>query len=300
MRTRYRFRDVAILYVATVAALALIGVALDVDGVRQLAVVLTYPTGVVLSLAPLLILLGPSAPAWLETAAVVLLSGLALANAFVVRALLRRWAAGGRVGAGVERRLTEALLAGRIPVTPMAGPSGMVRSDAGESRWRQSLLLRDLPVPVEVLFDTYRDLWVRAGHRVAEQNVGRRALRAYDDEGHEFALTIEPLDVVLQVTSPPVRDRGFVPGLLTGVVPQALLLVCAVGLMVAASAGADPELAYLVFPILSALLGLAGVSVLAGLACTLGHLTRQFGKGLLLGAGTPAGIVAGYLAVVLH
>ncbi|MET0495797.1 MAG: hypothetical protein ABW000_21940 [Actinoplanes sp.] len=111
--------------------------------------------------------------------------------------------------AEVDDRLTRALLETGLTVTPMARGRGTVSHESGGRCRRQSLLLRDVPIPFRQLVVLYRDLWQQTGLRVQERTEPL-GLRAYDAEGYEFLLEEGPGyfgDAVLQVSSPPCGSR---------------------------------------------------------------------------------------------
>jgi hypothetical protein len=131
--------------------------------------------------------------------------------------------------AQVDDRLIRALLETGLAVTPMARGRGTVRHEDGGRCRRQSLLLRDVPIPFRQLVALYRDLWQQSGLRVQER-AEPLGLRAYDAEGYEYLLEEGPGyfgDAVLQVSSPPAGSRARV-GLL---VAAGVLLAVAVTLL---------------------------------------------------------------------
>jgi hypothetical protein len=253
---RLRFAPVATVYVAVVALLTVAGRLPSYPGdlAAFVALALTLPAGL---LHPLLALV-PERVGWPEHLGWYALPLLALLNAFLLR-LLRRIAPRDPVARAVENRLHSALVATRLPVTPMARP--------GHGRER-SLLLRDVPIEFPKLVGVYRELWRDSGLRVQERPEPL-ALQAYDAEGYEFSLEAGPGvfgDAVLRVAAPPPGRRVFAAGLATGGVP------CAVAAVVAA------------YPMLL----LTGcLALIGGLACLATPRTRAFGRGLLLG-GVPA------------
>jgi hypothetical protein len=146
-----------------------------------------------------------------------------LPPAAVVNALLLGWAARGRPPwdrDAVQRRLDQALLATAVVVTPMARPSRFLRQGRW-TRYARSLLLRDVPIAYRQFFEVNREAWTRAGMRVEEQ-AQPLVLTARDAEGYEYRLTEGPGvfgDAVLEVATPPGRDRGLVRGALVAGVP---------------------------------------------------------------------------------
>jgi hypothetical protein len=284
-----RFRAGAALYAGVVMLCAAAGSYGGPYELTTVALLLSLPAG--LAYGPLGLLLGfartvvAGAGVVLPVLSVLLVGALAVANAYVVRSL-RRALAVDPASAGVQDRLARTLVGSGVAVTPMARRSERVRTDAGEVRLERSLDLRDLPMPYRELLGLFRAMWQQAGLRVQDRP-DPPAVRAYDAQGYEFLVEPGPYgEAVLQVASPPARERGFVAGALSGGVPSAVLFVLGLaGLAGAGPDGHDP-LAYGTYPLLGACLiaGLAGL--VAGSMCLVAHRSRAFGKGLLLG-GSP-------------
>lgn len=289
-----RFRHVAVLYLVTVAALALLGT----TGMGRLfelaAVILTLPTGALYFLTPFVRFFVGSEPWWLGPGTLL---GFAVVNAFVLRFLLR-FTTADQPPREVDNRLVQELLAVGVAVTPVVQRGGRIHTDPYRPRERRSMLLRDLPVPAEELFDTYRGRWTQAGHQVSEGAEGARDLRADDGQGYTLQLQEASPDVILQVLSPAVRRRGLVPGVLTAVVPQGVLCLPAIGLLLAADNAGDPIL-YGLYPLFGGLLVVGPAGVVVGLVLLLSERGESFGKGLLIASVPGPALALAYLSTAL-
>lgn len=209
---RRRFLWAALLYVVLVSALGGAARAAPYPlnhTALAAARTLVVPAGVVAYLWPGL--LGPL-PVWAQV------MPLAVVNAGLVWAASRQGPWRRRRIRAAEERLTWALTATGLPVTPMAHACGTRRDAPGLRRYEHSLLLRDVPVPYRELVGVYRNLWGGAGLAVQEtaEPVG---LRARDEAGFELRLAEGPGvfgDAVLLVASPPWRTHRILAGVLTG------------------------------------------------------------------------------------
>jgi hypothetical protein len=280
-----RLRALAGLYVGFVVLCAAIGIVGELPGLSTLALVLTLPAG--FGYGPLGVLLRvlPVDPPVVRTVLnLVLIGALAVVNVSVLR-WARRVLPADPAAVGVADRLTRTLVGSGVSVTPMARRTERVRSDSGEVRLERSLDLRDLQMPYRELLGVFGSLWHRAGLRV-QQRPDPPALRAFDEQGYEFL--VEPGEfgeAVLQVASPPARERGFLLGALVSGVPTVLLF--AFGLVLFLATGGDSAL----FPLILGCLVTGPGSLAVGVLCLFRFRSRAFGRGLILG-GLPSLIVA--------
>jgi hypothetical protein len=285
-----RFRALAALYVGLVVLCAAVGIWASYPGLTTLALVLTLPTG--FAYGPLGFLPGLARvvlPAAGDLAPhvvnVMLIGGLAVANVFVLR-WLRRVLPADPAAAGVADRLDRTLVGSGVAVTPMARRTERVRTETGQVRLERSLDLRDLPMPYRDLLGMFRAMWQGAGLSVQERP-DPPAVRAYDEQGYEFLVEPGPFgEAVLQVASPPARERGFVTGALVGGLPTAVLFLLGVARYVGAGSGRHP-----MFPLLAGCLVVGPFTLVVGLLCQFRRRAQMFGRGLLLG-GLPSLAVA--------
>ncbi|BFU44201.1 hypothetical protein [Krasilnikovia sp. MM14-A1004] len=205
MRPGLAFRAATAAYVAAVAVLAAAGSAL--------AAPLVFPTGVLYVPAEPW-LAGPEAA--LSLARIAVLSVFAVANAHLLRVLLRLLPAD-PAERGVARRLARALVGSGVPVTAAAGGAARIRTAGGQVRRQRSLDLRELPVSYPELVAVYQGMWRRAGLRVRPDPP---RVRAYDPQGYEYV--VEPGRAgaaVLRVSGPVRRFRGLARAALAMSVP---------------------------------------------------------------------------------
>jgi hypothetical protein len=286
-----RFRALAALYVGLVVLCAVFGIWASYSSLTTLALVLTLPTG--FGYGPLGFLPGLARLALPDAGdlgphvvSVVLIGGLAVANVFVLR-WLRRVLPADPAAAGVADRLDRTLVGSGVAVTPMARKTERVRTETGQVRLERSLDLRDLPMPYRDLLGMFRAMWQGAGLSVQERP-DPPAVRAYDEQGYEFLVEPGPFgEAVLQVASPPARERGFVAGALVSGVPTAMLFL----LGVARYIGAGGDGRHPMFPLIAGCLVVGPGALVVGLLCQFRHRAQMFGRGLLLG-GLPSLAVA--------
>jgi hypothetical protein len=286
-------RALAALYVGLVVLCAAVGIWAPLPSLTTLALVLTLPAGFAygpLGFLPGLARLalpaaGDLAP---HVVNVVLIGALAVADVFVLRWLCRVLPAD-PAAAGVEDRLDRTLVGSGVAVTPMARKTERVRTETGQVRLERSLDLRDLPMPYRDLLGMFRAMWLAAGLRVHERP-DPPAVQAYDAQGYEFLVEPGPYgEAVLQVASPPARERGFVTGALVSGLPSVVLFL--LGLFLAA--GGDSRQ-----PLIAGCLVVGPGALILGLLCQFRHRAQMFGRGLLLG-GLPSLAVALLYAVPL-
>jgi hypothetical protein len=287
-----RFRALAALYVGLVVLCAAAGIWAPLPSLTTLALVLTLPTGFAygpLDFLPGLARLalpaaGDLAP---HVVNVVLIGGLAVANVFVLR-WARHMLPGDPAAAGVADRLDRTLVGSGVAVTPMARRTERVRTETGQVRLERSLDLRDLPMPYRDLLGMFRAMWQRAGLSVQERP-DPPAVRAYDGQGYEFLVEPGPYgEAVLQVASPPARERGFVTGALVSGLPTAVLFLLGLAGYL--------DSRHPIYPLILGSLVVGPGALVIGLLCQFRHRTRMFGRGLLLG-GLPSLAVALLVAV---
>jgi hypothetical protein len=289
-----RLRALAVLYITVVGLCAAAGIWGARPGLSTLALVLTLPAGFAYGPLSLVIDQVRFLPEVVNTVVIVTLA----AGNVVVLGWLRRALPADPAASGVQDRLARTLVGSGVTVTPMARKSQRVRTPTGEVRVERSLDLRDLPMPYRDLLGMFRVMWQHAGLAVQERP-DPPAVRAYDSQGYEFLVEPGPYgEAVLQVASPPARERGFVVGALVSGVPTAALFV--LGVIIYALAGGDRG-----DPVLSAMYPLIAGCVLVGPAALIGGVlllfrfpTRAFGRGMLLG-GLPSLAVALLYAVPL-
>lgn len=286
-----RFRALAALYVGLVVLCAGLGIWASYPSLTTLALVLTLPAG--FAYGPLGFLPG-LARAVLPAAGdlaphivnVVLIGALAIANVFVLR-WLRRVLPADPAAAGVADRLDRTLVGSGVAVTPMARRTERVRTETGQVRLERSLDLRDLPMPYRDLLGMFRAMWQGAGLNVQERP-DPPAVRAYDEQGYEFLVEPGPYgEAVLQVASPPARERGFVTGALVGGLPTVVLFL--LGVVRFLAAGGDSR--HPIYPLIVGCLVVGPAALVVGGLCQFRHRVRMFGRGLLLG-GLPSLAVA--------
>jgi hypothetical protein len=294
-----RFRALATAYVGLVLLCAGVGIFAARPGLTTLALVLTLPAG--FAYGPIGFVVGFArlgagdlVPHMVNLA---LIGALAVANVSVVR-WLRRILPADPAAAAVRDRLARTLVGSGVIVTPMARTSERVRTHAGEVRLEHSLDLRDLPMPYRDLLGMFRAMWQRAGLLVQERP-DPPAVRAVDAQGYEFLVEPGPYgEAVLQVASPPQRERGFVAGALLSGLPTGALFAFGVARYVAAGgAGTDPLL-HALYPLIAGCLVVGPGALLIGFGCLFRYHAQAFGRGLLLG-GSPCLAVALLYAVPL-
>jgi hypothetical protein len=175
----------------------------------------------------------------------------------------------------------------------MARKSERVRTPTGEVRVERSLDLRDLPMPYRDLLGMFRAMWQHAGLAVQERP-DPPALRAYDEQGYEFLVEPGPFgEAVLQVASPPAKERGFLAGALVSGIPTAALFALGVISYVTTGAGAGSP-----SPLIAGCVLVGPAALIGGVLFLFRFPTRAFGRGMLLG-GLPSLAVALLYAVPL-
>jgi hypothetical protein len=281
-----RLRAVAVLYVAVVGLCAAMGIWGTRPGLSTLALVLTLPTGFAYGPLSLVIARVQFLPDVVNTAVITTLA----AGNILVLGWLRRALPADPAASGVEDRLARTLVGSGVTVTPMARKSERVRTATGEVRLERSLDLRDLPMPYRDLLGLFRTMWQHAGLSVQDRP-DPPAVRAYDEQGYEFLVEPGPYgEAVLQVASPPARERGFVIGALVGGVPT--LALFGLGLSRYLSAGD------VMVPMVDGCVLVGPAALIGGVLLLFRFPTRAFGRGLLLG-GLPSLAVALLYAVPL-
>jgi hypothetical protein len=275
------------LYAGLVVVCAVIGIGDARPGLTTLALVLTLPAGFAygpLSLAVGLVHFSP------HVVNVALIGALAIGNVAVLRWLWRVVPADPAAFA-VADRLEVALSGSGVILTPLARPTARVRTGAGLVRLERSLDLRDLPMPYRDLLGMFRAMWQRGGLTVQERR-DPPAVLAYDAEGYEYLVEPGPYgEAVLQVASPPARERGYLLGALVSGVPTVALF--GFGLAGYLGAGAPDQDA-----LVAGCLVVGPAALTIGVLCLFGHGSRAFGRGLSLG-GLPSLAVALLYAVPL-
>jgi hypothetical protein len=287
-----RLRALALLYAVVVGFCAAMGIWGARPGLSTLALVLTLPTGFAYGPLSLVLARVQFLPDVVNTAVITTLAAVNV----IVLGWLRRALPADPAASGVEDRLARTLVGSGVTVTPMARKSERVRTATGEVRVERSLDLRDLPMPYRDLLGMFRTTWQHAGLAVQDRP-DPPAVRAYDEQGYEFLVEPGPYgEAVLQVASPPARERGFVAGALVSGLPTALLF--GLGLRIYLTAGGDGPAPAAMWPLVAGCLVAGPGSLIIGVLCLFRFPVRAFGRGLLLG-GLPSLAVALLYAVPL-